>query len=197
MSTQALEPKTIFVSNINYKTTAEGLSKFFSTYGKVKDSRILSEKFRGNIVSRGIGFVEFENVDGFNAAINANKDTLQLDGRNLHVQQARPPVQHKNDTIFIGGIPEGTTIDNLKEAFKAYKIVDAKIPFFNKGERFGFAFVKLSSKEERDKVVGEVTKITLNGAESNVRAARRDFDSPPRPRRFRRFRRARKTEAKQ
>ena len=193
-----LEPKTIYVTNINYKSEGSSLAQFFEKYGKVKSARILSERFRGKVFSRGMGFVEFESVDGFNAVIKANeearakKEYIQFEGRSLFIRQARSRPERKRDAAFIGGIPEGTTTDDLKNAFKAYNVVDAKIVRFNTDKTNGFAFVKFASTDDQTKAVKENQKIELKGKESIVRFARRDYDSTRKPRRPLRRQRARR-----
>ena len=193
-----LEPKTIYVTNINYKSEGTQLAQFFEKYGKVKSARILTERFRGKVLSRGIGFVEFENVEGFNAIMKANeeaqtkKEYIQFEGRSLFIRQARIRPERKRDAAFIGGIPEGTTVDDLKNAFKDYNVVDAKIIRFNNKDNVGgFAFVKFASTDDQTKAVKDNRKIVLGGKDSIVRFALRDYDfaSQRKPLRRRRFRR--------
>ncbi|KAH0790185.1 RNA-binding protein [Histomonas meleagridis] len=190
-----MDPKTVFVTNINFKAKQEELSNFFGKFGKVKATRILNERYRGQLVPRGIGFIEFENEDGMKAAIKAaeeaeaQKKPIQFLGRNLRIRQAKVRPERKMDAVFVGGIPEGATVDELKEAFKAFNPLDAKIIRYNKGEAFGFAFIKFSGPADQAKASKE-GKIQFKGAESIVRPARRDYDAPRRiSRRFRRGRR--------
>ena len=202
MSAPQLEPKTIYVGNINYNTTDEELNKFFATYGKVAAVRILKGRFHGNLVSRGMAFVEFEDAATLEKVIKddeeklAKKESLSLGGRKLFIRQARPRAERKRDAAFAGGIPEGTTVDDLKNAFKEYNVVDAKIIKTDYETRRGFAFVKFATTQDQEKAVKNTGKLQLNGKESIVRFARRDYDAPRRmTRRFRRrrnFRRATK-----
>ncbi|KAH0793853.1 RNA-binding protein [Histomonas meleagridis] len=189
-----LEPKTIYITNINFRTDGNALAQFFEKYGKVKSGRILSEYYRGKAISRGIGFIEFETVEGFDAAMKAYQDArekkeyIQLDGRSLFIRQARARQERKRDAAFIGSIPEGTTVDDLKNAFKNYNAVDAKIIRTNTDKIKGFAFVKFATSEDQTKAVKENKKIELKGKESIVRFARRDYDAPRKRRIIRRRR---------
>lgn len=77
----------IYIGNLSFKTTEDGLKQEFEAFGQVKSVAILKDKETGN--SRGFGFVEMENDAEAQAAINGvnGKD---LDGRTLKVNEARP-----------------------------------------------------------------------------------------------------------
>lgn len=179
---QELEPRTIYIKNINFRANGEDLANFFEKYGTVKKANILTEYYRGQSVSRGIGFVEFAANESLakvmadvQVAINEKKPII-FKNRALIIQQARVRQQRKRDTAFIGGISQGITVDDIKNALKAYNPVDAKIVGIINANRRGFAFVKFATSELRDKAVKENKTITINGNESVVRYARRDFD---------------------
>lgn len=79
--------KRIYVGNLSYQTTDEGLEAAFAAFGTVRSVAILQDRETGR--SRGFAFVEMENDDQANAAIAALNGT-QLDGRTLTVNEARP-----------------------------------------------------------------------------------------------------------
>ena len=175
MQSDNLDPNTVFVQNLNYKTTEEGLTQAFEQFGKVSSCRILKDRFYGQLFSSGRGFVEFAEPQSVEKAIN-QKD-LTIDGRQVIVKQARKKYERKNDTAFVSGIPQGTTKDDLIKEFQAYNAVDVNIVFEDSdGLRGGFAFVKFSSTENRDKAIQEKSKFQLNGQESSLSVARKDFD---------------------
>ncbi|OHT04585.1 RNA-binding protein [Tritrichomonas foetus] len=176
--------KTIFVSNISYSHTAKELGDYFTKFGAISDARILSERFRGKLLSRGIGFVEFKDDAGFTAAVNEKNH--QLGTRNLRVSPARPKVERKRDAAFLAGIPAGTTVDDIKEAFKEYHACDARIVRENSPNRRGFAFVQFPTSEDQSNAVKNNRTIKLKGEESHVRFAHGDFGAKPLRRRFRR-----------
>jgi RNA recognition motif-containing protein len=177
-----MEPKTLFVSNINYETTPQGLRDGFVRFGNVTGSRILTDRFRGKALSRGIGFVEFEKEEECTAALE-HKGVISIDRREVRVQKARVRAERKRDTAFVGGVPEGATPDDLKAAFKDYNPVDARIAR-RSGAPTGFGFVKFATSADQERAVRENRTLTLKGSELIVRFARRDFDAPP-PRRQR------------
>jgi len=79
--------KNIYVGNLPYDTTGDDLRELFETYGSVSNGQVIIDKFSGR--SRGFGFVEMENDDEANTAIDALNGT-PYGGRPLTVNEARP-----------------------------------------------------------------------------------------------------------
>ena len=171
---------TIYVQNIPYSASSEDLGKAFEQFGALKRAFILTDRFRGQLQSRGRGFVEFESVDSMNAAL-AQNGKLTINGRSLNVQVARE--RRPRVTAFVRGIPKGTTKDIIMQAFAQYNPVDARVVFENtEGEqpRLGFGFVKFNTEDDLKACTSASRTIQLNGAESRISIARRPFDAPPR-----------------
>jgi RNA recognition motif-containing protein len=78
--------KKIYVGNLSFKTTEQGLRSHFSQHGEVLSVSIVTDRETGQ--SRGFGFVEMDDA-GARAAISA-LDQSELDGRNLKVNEAKP-----------------------------------------------------------------------------------------------------------
>ncbi|MEX0703522.1 MAG: RNA-binding protein [Planctomycetales bacterium] len=77
--------KKLYVGNLSFNTTADGLREAFSEFGTVTSASVVSDRETGR--SRGFGFVEMS--DGADEAIRAMNGT-ELDGRTLTVNEARP-----------------------------------------------------------------------------------------------------------
>ncbi|MFZ9881013.1 MAG: RNA recognition motif domain-containing protein [Phycisphaerales bacterium] len=77
----------IFVGNLNYRTTPEGLREIFAAHGEVLDVFIGTDRETGR--SRGFGFVTMGAKEQGQAAIEAlnGKD---FEGRALVVNEAQP-----------------------------------------------------------------------------------------------------------
>ena len=77
----------IYVGNLSFKTTEDGLKDLFGEFGQVDRATIVKDRETGR--SRGFGFVTMPNGDEANAAIDAlnGKD---CEGRALTVNEARP-----------------------------------------------------------------------------------------------------------
>ena len=79
--------KNIYVGNLSWGTTEDILRETFAQYGEVLSARIITDRDTGR--SRGFGFVEMENEEEANAAIEALNGQM-MDGRALTVNEARP-----------------------------------------------------------------------------------------------------------
>ena len=78
--------KKLYVGNLNYRTTEEGLQAVFAEYGTVISARIVFDRETNR--SKGFGFVEMEEDAAAEAAIQA-LDGQPIDGRNVRVNEAR------------------------------------------------------------------------------------------------------------
>jgi cold-inducible RNA-binding protein len=77
---------SIYVGNLQYNSTEEQIEQLFSEYGKVNSVKLIKDRETGR--SRGFGFVEMEDQEGANAAIQA-LDGKDVGGRNLRVNEAK------------------------------------------------------------------------------------------------------------
>lgn len=77
----------LFVGNISFKMTEDDLRELFEQTGKVVSVAIPTDRDTGR--KRGFAFVEMENMDEAQAAIEQfNGKTI--DGREIVVNQSRP-----------------------------------------------------------------------------------------------------------
>ena len=77
----------IFVAKLNFDTQSEDLREAFEAYGEVTSANVIMDKFTGR--SRGFGFVEMENDEEAQTAIQELNDT-EFDGRTIVVKKAEP-----------------------------------------------------------------------------------------------------------
>ena len=87
----------IFVAKLNYDTEEDNLRGVFEQFGAVDSVKIIMDKFSGR--SKGFGFVEMENDDEGNAAIDSLNDS-ELDGRTIVVKKAKP---RESNSRYNGG----------------------------------------------------------------------------------------------
>ena len=78
---------SIYIGNLSYEVTREDLSSVFAEYGTVSRVSLPSDRETGR--PRGFGFVEMENEEDENRAIE-NLDGAEWMGRELRVNKARP-----------------------------------------------------------------------------------------------------------
>jgi len=76
----------IYVGNMSYTTTEDGLREKFAEFGEVEEVAVITDRDTGR--PRGFGFVTMASDDEANAAIEA-LNGLELDGRALRVNEAR------------------------------------------------------------------------------------------------------------
>jgi RNA recognition motif-containing protein len=76
----------IFIGNLNFRLSEEELKQVFEEYGEVSSAKIITDKYSGK--SKGFGFVEMNDDEQANAAIEALNGS-SLGGRNINVNQAR------------------------------------------------------------------------------------------------------------
>ena len=77
----------IYVGNLDYRVDEKELNDVFSEYGTVSSARVIIDKF--NSRSKGFGFVEMENQDEANEAIQ-KLDGFTIGDRKITVNEAKP-----------------------------------------------------------------------------------------------------------
>lgn len=76
----------IYVGNLPYNTSDVELQRIFSTFGSVRNMRIVSDPYTGK--PKGFGFVEMQGHDEAQAAI-VGLNGKEFKGRTLKVNTAR------------------------------------------------------------------------------------------------------------
>ncbi len=75
----------LYVGNLSFDTTADGLKRAFAAFGEVVEATVVSDRETGQ--SRGFGFVVMGTDEAAQQAI-ARMNGTQLDGRPLRVNEA-------------------------------------------------------------------------------------------------------------
>lgn len=79
--------QNLFIGSLAYATTDETLAAHFAQIGPVKSAHVITDRESGR--SKGFGFVEFENDDDNQKAVD-QLNGKDLDGRAINVSLARP-----------------------------------------------------------------------------------------------------------
>lgn len=95
--------KNIYVGNLAWAATADDLLEMFGKYGKVTRAQVITDRETGR--SRGFGFVEMENDEEAQKAIDA-LNGADHGARPLTVNEARPR-EERGPGGFGGGGPRG------------------------------------------------------------------------------------------
>ncbi len=77
----------IYVGNLPFGLGEENLKEIFEEYGEVSSAKIVMDKFTGR--SKGFGFVEMEDADSANKAIE-ELNNAEVGGRNIKVNESKP-----------------------------------------------------------------------------------------------------------
>ena len=77
---------SIYIGNLPWSATQEGVESLFSPYGEVLSVKLVSDRETGR--ARGFGFVEMEDADAINAI--AALDGKEFEGRALRINKAEP-----------------------------------------------------------------------------------------------------------
>ena len=92
--------KNIFVGNLSYGATDDGVRSMFEQYGTVERVNLVTDRDTGQF--RGFAFVEMSNAAEADSAIN-ELNGREFEGRALNVNEARP----KPERSFGGGNRSG------------------------------------------------------------------------------------------
>lgn len=92
--------QNLFIGSLAYATTDDTLKAHFEQIGPVASARVITDRDSGR--SKGFGFVEFENDDDNQKAVD-QLNGKELDGRAINVSLARP----KEDRPRNGGGDNG------------------------------------------------------------------------------------------
>ena len=76
----------IYVGNLSFSSTEEGVRELFSEYGEVVDVSLITDRETGR--PRGFGFVEMRNQDEAQKAIES-LNGVEFEGRTLTINEAR------------------------------------------------------------------------------------------------------------
>ncbi|KAF2436480.1 RNA-binding domain-containing protein [Tothia fuscella] len=143
-----IEPSaTLYVGNLFFEVSEEALERQFAHYGTIKKVRIIYDH-RG--LSKGFGYVEFEDVNAATAAINAlNQEVFQ--GRRMAVQfhRRREPISlstprqphEPSKTLFIGNMSFEMSDKDLNDLFREVRnVIDVRVAIDRRtGQPRGFA----------------------------------------------------------
>jgi RNA recognition motif-containing protein len=83
----------LYVGNLSYSVTSQGLETLFGEYGQVRSAQVVQDRDTGR--SKGFGFVEMADGAQAQAAIQG-LNLKEVDGRCLTVNEARPREERPN-----------------------------------------------------------------------------------------------------
>ena len=96
--------KKLYVGNLPYGVTDSDLQNLFEQHGAVQSAQVIVD--RDTSRSKGFGFVEMDNADEAQAAIDA-LNGQEFNGRALTVNEARPREDRGAQRGFAGARDRG------------------------------------------------------------------------------------------
>ncbi|CAO3591775.1 unnamed protein product [Absidia cylindrospora] len=162
----------VYVKNLDADISDEKLHEMFSKYGPVS-SAMVSRDDDG--ASRGFGFVNFENSDDANAAVD-DLNEKEVNGKVLYVGRAQKKYEREEElrrqyenakmeklakyqgvNLYVKNLDDDFDDERLHQEFSVYGVItSAKIMRDERGDSKGFGFVCFSSPDEATKAVTEM-----------------------------------------
>uniref|UniRef100_A0A0D9W9B7 RRM domain-containing protein n=1 Tax=Leersia perrieri TaxID=77586 RepID=A0A0D9W9B7_9ORYZ len=170
-----VESRSLFVKNLNFKTSDESLKKHFSTKlksGGLKSAMVKKHIKNGKNVSMGFGFVEFDSIETATSACKDLQGTV-LDGHALILQlchgrkdgqASKKNEKDKSSTkLLVRNVAFEATEKDLRQLFSPFgQIKSLRLPM-KLGAHRGFAFVEFVTKQEAQNALQALASTHLYG----------------------------------
>ncbi|KAK3488853.1 uncharacterized protein B0T23DRAFT_413957 [Neurospora hispaniola] len=163
---EQLETSSLFVRNLNFSTTSQGLTDAFKHLDGFVQAKVKTKtdpKKPGQVLSMGFGFVAFRTKDQAQAALkvmdgqvlDAHKISVKASHRGLDAAEERrredmaKKAANQGTKLVVKNLPFEVTKKEVRTLFSTYgKLVALRIPKkFNQSSR-GFAFAEFSTAKE-------------------------------------------------
>jgi nucleolin len=181
---------SVYVSDLNWDTTEEGLAAHFGTVAHVVKAVILRKPRRGKMISKGIGLVEFGSASDAAAAIEKLNGT-ELDGRNIQCREDRKgtiavsnssaedssdsPTEKKSrvpvpTVVYVNNLSWNTTNETLSSYFgRAGNVKSAEVKKTKNGRSLGRGIVTFVEAAAAASAVANLNNTELDGRSIIVR----------------------------
>ncbi|MDI1491270.1 MAG: hypothetical protein OHK93_002479 [Ramalina farinacea] len=178
---------TVYVGNLFFDVTAETLEQKFAEAGPIRETKVMRD---GRGLSKGFGYVEFEDADTATRAIELF-NMQNFEGRRLSVQFSRPrapraqgdlssyrgPNRARNPptrTLFFGNMSFDMSDRDLNALFRSVKnVVDVRVAIDRRtGQPRGFAHADFTDVASAESAMEEMQGKMVGG-----RALRIDFST--------------------
>jgi len=170
------QQRKLFIGGLNFDTNNEDFRHYFSKFGDVTDSIIMTDKATGK--SRGFGFIVYSHISMVDEVMEKRPHTL--DGRTISPKRAvsKEETEKNNGAlsqvkkIFVGGIKEDTEEEHIRDVFKNFGEIESIEVLTDRDtqKKRGFAFVTFLDHDVVDKIVTLKTH-TINGHSCEVKKA--------------------------
>ncbi|KAH9821176.1 multiple RNA-binding domain-containing protein 1 [Melampsora americana] len=174
---------TLFVKNISFSTTSEGLSSAFSTFPDFLFARLQTKpdpKNSKNRLSMGFGFVGFKTVSAAQHVIramqgyrldahaieirfaNRGKEEEEKDSRNGGIKEEFDGIS--STKLLVKNVPFETSKQELRELFGSFgKLKSVRLPKKLDRKTRGFGFIEYTTKKEAEEAMKSLRHTHLLG----------------------------------
>jgi len=170
---EAEQFRKLFIGGLSYDTTDEGLREHFGQWGEIVDCVVMHDPQTKK--SRGFGFITYKESACLDEA--QNNRPHNIDGRDTDTKRAMPrngdeSSQQKVTKMFIGGIKDDTTEDDIRNTFSGFGNLTKVELITDKGtgKAKGFCFVTFDDHDAVDKYVLK-KRVDINGRMVEVKKA--------------------------
>lgn len=156
---------TLFISNLDFKTTEEEVMALFRSCGEISDFRLV-KNFK--CLSKGFGYLVFKSHEA--AVKGLDMDRTPLNGRPVFVSPYDPENHtHKfkystgleKNKLFISGLPLSMTENDVKAVFEPHgRVKDIRLVTYRNGHSKGLCYLDYHDAETAAKAME-----ALNGTE--------------------------------
>ncbi|KAI8087966.1 uncharacterized protein B0P05DRAFT_530905 [Gilbertella persicaria] len=163
----------VYVKNLDESVNDDKLREMFGKYGPITSAIVQVDEENK---SKGFGFVNFENHEDAQKAVDALNETEQADGKILYVARAQKKSEREEElrkqyeqakleklakyqgvNLYVKNLDDDLDDEKLRQEFSVYGVItSAKVMTDEKGQSKGFGFVCFSSPDEATKAVTEM-----------------------------------------
>ncbi|XP_030376099.1 uncharacterized RNA-binding protein C660.15 isoform X2 [Scaptodrosophila lebanonensis] len=147
-------PGKLFVGGLSWQTSSEKLKEYFNMFGTVTDVLIMKDPVTQR--SRGFGFITFQEPCTVDKVLKVPIHTL--DGKKIDPKHAtpknRPRQANKTKKIFVGGVSQDTSAEEVKAYFNQFGVVEETVMLMDQQTKRhrGFGFVTFENEDVVDRV---------------------------------------------
>nr|XP_018900725.1 PREDICTED: RNA-binding protein Musashi homolog 2-like [Bemisia tabaci]XP_018900726.1 PREDICTED: RNA-binding protein Musashi homolog 2-like [Bemisia tabaci]XP_018900727.1 PREDICTED: RNA-binding protein Musashi homolog 2-like [Bemisia tabaci]XP_018900728.1 PREDICTED: RNA-binding protein Musashi homolog 2-like [Bemisia tabaci]XP_018900729.1 PREDICTED: RNA-binding protein Musashi homolog 2-like [Bemisia tabaci]XP_018900730.1 PREDICTED: RNA-binding protein Musashi homolog 2-like [Bemisia tabaci] len=144
----------LFVGGLSWLTTSDKLRQYFGMFGTVTDVLIMKDPVTQR--SRGFGFITFADPDTVEKVLKVPIHTL--DGKKIDPKHAtpknRPKIGNRTKKIFVGGVSQDTSSDEVKAYFSQFGKVEETVMLMDQQTKRhrGFGFVTFENEDVVDRI---------------------------------------------
>ncbi|KOS45254.1 hypothetical protein ACN38_g3816 [Penicillium nordicum] len=167
--------RTIFVQQLASRLRPKDLITFFEKVGPVRDAQIVKDRVSGR--SKGVGYVEFKNVESVDPALDLTGQMLlgipiiaQLTEAEKNRQARNPEATAGNQhtapfhRLYVGNVHFSITEEDLTNVFGPFGELEfVQLQKDETGRSKGYAFVQFASPEQAREALEKMNGFELAG----------------------------------